>query len=258
MSLQSLLPAVPGVLTALVLCAAVASGDVSAPPGAGQATKVERAAGGGPDAVFTPVEEDPALPRVLLIGDSISMGYTGAVRTELAGVANVARIPRNGGATTRGLEHIESWLGDKPWDVIHFNWGLHDLKRLDADGRLNVSKAPQVPPQAYEENLRKLVKRLKATGARLVWASTTPVPEGAAGRVPGDEVAYNAIAARIMNEQGVATDDLHAYILPELAKYQQPGNVHFTREGSQFLGEKVAREIRKALAAPGNRGGALP
>ena len=63
-----------------------------------------------------------ALPRVLLIGDSISMGYTEPTRKLLQGKANVVRIPVNGGPTTTGLENLEKWLGAEWWDVIHFNW----------------------------------------------------------------------------------------------------------------------------------------
>src|SRR5581483_1704324 len=80
------------------------------------------------DPSLSPVTDDPMKPRVLLIGDSISMGYTLPVRKLLADRANVHRIPENGGPTTTGLKNIEKWLGDDKWDVIHFNWGLHDLK----------------------------------------------------------------------------------------------------------------------------------
>ena len=94
-----------------------------------------------------PVEDDPALPRVLLIGDSISIGYSTPVRKFLAGKANVHRVPGNGGPSSNGVFMIDSWLGDKRWDVIHFNFGLHDLKRL-SDGKQQVS------PEAYERYLR--------------------------------------------------------------------------------------------------------
>src|SRR5262245_53545807 len=83
-----------------------------------------------PDPAFAPVKDDPALPRVLLIGDSISIGYTVPTQRLLKGQANVHRVPENGGPTINGLKKIDQWLGDKPWAVIHFNWGLHDL-RLD-------------------------------------------------------------------------------------------------------------------------------
>src|SRR5881396_740319 len=77
---------------------------------------------------FAPVIDQPGLARVLLIGDSISIGYTATVRKELAGKANVHRIPENGADTANGLKKIDAWLGNSRWDVIHFNWGLHDLK----------------------------------------------------------------------------------------------------------------------------------
>src|SRR5438270_839998 len=81
--------------------------------------------------VFAPVQDDPKLPRVLLIGDSISIGYTLPTRTLFAGKANVHRIPENGGSTARGIEKIDAWLGTGKWDVIHFNWGLHDIRIVE-------------------------------------------------------------------------------------------------------------------------------
>ncbi|MGH9721085.1 MAG: SGNH/GDSL hydrolase family protein, partial [Bryobacteraceae bacterium] len=81
-----------------------------------------------PNPAFRQIEDAPGLPRVLLIGDSISIGYTETVRTELKGKANVHRIPTNGATTVNGLKNIDDWLGSKPWHVIHFNFGLHDLR----------------------------------------------------------------------------------------------------------------------------------
>ena len=189
------------------------------------------------------IANDPKLPRVLLIGDSISMGYTIPVRHLLKGKANVHRIPENGGPTTNGLAQLQKWLGDGKWDVIHFNWGLHDLKIMAGGKR-------QVPPEEYEKNLGELVRRLKATGANLIWASTTPVPVGKLNppRDPADVPAYNAIAARIMDENKIAIDDLYGFALPQLAKIQRPENVHFTTEGSEILAKPVAASIESALA----------
>jgi len=62
-----------------------------------------------PDPALSAIEDVPGLPRVLLIGDSISIGYTIPTRKLLQGKANVHRIPVNGGPTTRGLEQIENW-----------------------------------------------------------------------------------------------------------------------------------------------------
>jgi hypothetical protein len=198
------------------------------------------------------VEDVPGLPRVLLIGDSISIGYTIAVRERLAGQANVHRIPTNGGPTTNGLTHLGAWLGSSKWDVIHFNWGLHDLKYVGPnDDSLADPRAPtsrqQVPPAEYEKNLTTLVGLLKATGARLIWRNTTPIPVGSTGRIPGDELTYNAIAARVMRAAGITIEDLHSHSLAAPAGYQLPANVHYSDEGSTYLAEHVAVAIRSQL-----------
>ena len=203
-----------------------------------------------PNPTLAKIQEVPGLPRALLIGDSISIGYTLPTRALLKGKANLHRIPTNGGPTTRGLAMLDSWLGEGKWDVIHFNWGLHDMKYMGPKGRLDLGGKQQVPPDPYDKNLRELVKRLRRTGAKLIWASTTPVPQGAAGRKNGDAARYNEIARKIMAENGVAINDLYAFALPKLKEIQRPRNVHFTPDGSKALAEQVAAAILKALAAP--------
>jgi len=197
----------------------------------------------GKDPAFAPVKDDPRLPRVLLIGDSISIGYTAAVRELLAGKANVHRAPTNCGPTTKGLAELQQWLGEQPWDVIHFNWGLHDLRLIEGKH--------QVPLEAYEKNLRELVGRLKKTNATLIWCTTTPVPPGVAPtfRKSEDVPAYNAAARRVMEENGIEIDDLYSFALPRLGEIQLPANVHFTAEGSRVLAKQVAASIAKALTA---------
>jgi acyl-CoA thioesterase-1 len=204
------------------------------------------------DRSFVAVEDDPKLPRVLLIGDSISMGYTIPVREMLNGKANVHRPPANCGPTERGLDQLDRWLGDGKWDVIHFNFGLHDLKYLDAAGRyVDPSKGKQVaPPEVYEKNLRELVGRLKKTGARLIFATTTPVPAGTVGRIEGDEIRYNEVAAKVMADNGVVIDDLHAIAVKDQKAIQRPRNVHFTPEGYKMLAASAAASIERALQIP--------
>jgi len=199
--------------------------------------------------VFAPVEDDPALPRVLLIGDSISIGYTLQVRRLMKGKANIHRPPTNCGPTTNGLKNLDSWLGDKKWDVIHFNWGLHDLKYMNGSGKLvPVDQGKQqVPPKQYEENLTKLVERLEKTGAKLIWRSTTPVPEGAQGRVVGDSEKYNAIAAKIMKAHDIPTDDQYTFVMPQQKKLMLKANVHFTKPGSEALAKQVVKAVEAAL-----------
>ena len=202
-----------------------------------------------PNPVFAPVTDVAGLPRVLLIGDSISMGYTVPVRERLAGKANVHRPLENCGDTARGVKSLDKWLGTGKWDVIHFNFGLHDLKYLDAAGQLAPpDKGKQVASVAeYEANLRTIVARLKQTGAKLIFATTTPVPAGTTGRVADDSVRYNAVAVRVMRELGVALNDLHAFVLPRQAQTQRPANVHFTDPGSAQLAETVVSRIAVLL-----------
>jgi hypothetical protein len=166
-----------------------------------------------PDPALLPVQDDPALPRVLLlIGDSISIGYTLPLRELLKGKANVPRPLVNCWDTARGIVQLDQWLGHKEWDVIHFNFGLHDLKYLDETGTYTSSERGRqvAPPAQYEQNLRQLVARLKRTRARLIWASITPIPDGSTGRVRGDDIKYNEVAARVMTENGIAINDLYA------------------------------------------------
>jgi acyl-CoA thioesterase-1 len=202
-----------------------------------------------PDPSLAQVDDVPNLPRALLIGDSISMGYTPIVRELLKGKANVHRPPENCGDSARGIAKMDAWLGSKKWDVIHFNFGLHDLKYLDEAGKyVTPDKGKQVAlVPDYEKNLRQIVERLKKTGARLIWASTTPVPEGSSGRVKGDEIKYNAAAAKVMKESGIEIDDLHAVVTGGPADMQLPKNVHFTRDGYEILASAVVATIEKSL-----------
>ncbi len=208
---------------------------------------------------MTPIVDVPDLPRVLLIGDSISIGYTLPARAALQGVANVHRISTNGGPTSKGLEHLESWVGKKKWDVIHFNWGLHDLcyrhpesKTQGKRDKLKGQVAHSV--EEYAANLEELVRRLKRTKARLIFATTTPVPEGEAGRKVGDDLRYNQAALVVMKKHRVAVNDLHAVMAGKMDEFAvRPGNVHFKPEGSVLLGEHVAQAVRGALATVGKR-----
>lgn len=228
-------------LLAALLCPVLAAAD-TAPK------KAKRA----PNPAFAPITDVAGLPRVLLIGDSISIGYTQPVRAKLEGKVNVHRIPTNGGPSSNGLQNVDAWIGSSKWDVIHFNFGLHDLVYMGPDGaRLVDHKLPgahhQVSLADYEKNLTAIAEKLKATGAKVIWCSTTPVPEGSAGRVADESIQFNEVAARVMAKAGIPTNDLHAHAKAKLKEIQLPANVHFTPEGSAYLADQVAAEILKAL-----------
>ncbi len=213
---------------------------------------------------YEAVQDIEGLPRVLLLGDSVSIGYTLDVRKQLAGKANVHRPPFNCGPTERGLAGksqaaIERWLAtggaEKKWDVIHFNWGLHDIEFIDANGKMTESSDPKDPPyhhrvtpEEYRKNLETLVARLQKTGAKLIWSSTTPVPQGAKGHRTEDVPVYNGIAGEVMkNAGGILIDDLYRFALPRLTEIQRPQNIHYTSEGYAALAQEVSRTILMAL-----------
>jgi len=208
---------------------------------------------------FTPVRakikaENATKKRVLILGDSISMGYTPIVKQLLRKDTLVMRPKENCAGTTKGVANIDKWLqiGDGRFDVIWFNFGLHDLKRVKPNGRNSndPKDSRQAEPDAYEQNLRTIIKKLKATGAALVFATTTPIPEG--GVRPHRDVAdaqrYNDIARKVCAEHGIEVHDLYGVAMKHQKTIQPRVDVHFTKEGSRLLARDVAEALKAVLA----------
>ena len=201
-------------------------------------------------------QESPS--RVLIIGDSISLGYTPVLQGMLHGQVEISRPPnRNGGwincqGTDFGVEMIDEWLAADDFDVIHFNFGLHDLKHVHPETGQN-STDPTHPQQSdieqYEQNLREIVSKLKATGAKLIFATTTPYPDKPSGplRRADQPAKYNEVALEIMKENDVRVNDLHGLVLPRMEELLLPNNVHFRPSANVVLAEQVANEIKNAL-----------
>ena len=181
------------------------------------------------------VKDDPKLPRVLLIGDSISRGYTMPTRRMLKGKVNVHRAPENCGKTSHGLNKLDAWLGDGRWDLIHFNFGIHDRK---------------LKPQDYADRLEMIVERLKPATDRLVFAMSTPIAKDDEMYFPGSSARSNRIAAKIMKRHGIPVNDLYALMLPRLKQYQNRRDCHFTLEGYEVIGREVAAVIARELKKP--------
>jgi hypothetical protein len=149
---------------------------------------------------------------------------------------------------------------NEKWDIIHFNHGLHDLSYRFADDSDKNAKGEyaspangghqNVPPGDYEKNLRQIIARLKQTGAKLIFASTTPVPESDAAKyVKDSELPYNEIAKKVMTEEGVTWNDLCSLVKPRQAELQGKRNVHFQLKGSSVMAKQVAEMIQNALSA---------
>ena len=193
------------------------------------------------------------LPKALLIGDSISIGYTPHVVATLKGKVDVTHHRGNAQHTGTGLKMLDRWIGETQWDVIHFNWGLWDLcyrhPQSKEQGRRDKKRGTLTTSlEQYEKNLDQLAGRLKKTKAKLIWAHNTTVPEGEAGRKVGDDDKYNEVAVRVMKKHGIEINDLNALTDSFPAElFTAPGNVHFKTEGSKKLGQTVAEKITEAL-----------
>jgi len=189
----------------------------------------------GAETAWDFVRDDPALPRVLLIGDSISRGYTMATRRALKGKVNVHRAPENCGKTANGLKKLDIWLGDRRWDLIHLNFGIHDRR---------------LKPEYYADRLEMIVERLKPATDRLVFATSTPIAKRDERYIHGSSARSNRVAQAIMERHEIPVNDLYALMLPDLKRYQNPTDCHFTLEGYDVLGQKVAEVILRELEKP--------
>ena len=189
--------------------------------------------------------DDPLLPRVLIIGDSISIGYTPRVRKLLEGKANVHRPKTNCRWSAFGDENILKWIGDEKWDLIHFNFGLWDWYGWKQDKKAT--------PQSYAKSLEGVVQKLKTSEARLVFAVTTPPcigPEKKVQFMVSDEQAeeFNRFALAVMKKHGVVINDLYSAIGQDRAKYQLGENdVHYNDAGRDLLAAQVSKIIKREL-----------
>ena len=189
-------------------------------------------------------------PKVLVIGDSITMGYTPYVQELLAGKWRVVRNEGNAGDSDNVRKNLADWLArDSDASVVHFNCGLHDIKTPREGGE------HQVPPPRYRENLAEIVARLKQTGKALMWATCTPVIyerhlAKEFDRRQEDVEAYNAAALGIVTSEGIAIDDLHAAVQAAgVGQCLSADGVQMTDRAYKMLGRKVADAILAVFRA---------
>lgn len=183
--------------------------------------------------------------QIVLIGDSIRMGYQETVRRELEPGIRVRSPEPNGGHSRNVLDHLDAWVLDRPPDAAHLNCGLHDLAKSFDSG------LPRVPLEEYGRNVARLLDRVQGAGILPVWATITPVDEvlhhrnKSFDRFEADVEAYNEAALEAAEAAGVAVNDLFGVV--EAAgrdRLLRDDGVHFSDEGSRLLGEAVAAFVR--------------
>ncbi|WP_296702905.1 SGNH/GDSL hydrolase family protein [Algoriphagus sp.] len=196
----------------------------------------------------------PEKPKILIIGDSISIGYTPFVEEKFGDQAVVKHNPGNAQHTGTGLEKIEEWIGNEDWDIIQFNWGLWDLCYRHPDSKVygnrdKVNGTLTFSLEEYQANLDSLViKMQKLSNAKLIFVNTSYVPENEAGRFKKDPKKYNRVAKIVMEKHGVIIYDLFK---PSKSIHKNYGigddDVHYSPEGYEQLGDLVYKFLKKEL-----------
>lgn len=176
------------------------------------------------------------------------MGYAPIVAERLNDIVTIISPPKLQGGDSANLQKVlDQWLKDKP-DLVVFNCGLHDIKLKDGKH--------QVSPVEYEKNLKTIIARLRATGAKVVFATTTPInDERHRARKAGFErteaavTKYNEIAIKIMKAEKVDIIDLHAAVVAGgTDKLLGKDGTHYTPEGYTMLAAAVAKAVRSHIA----------
>jgi lysophospholipase L1-like esterase len=196
------------------------------------------------------------MKKIVLLGDSIRIGYQAIVRAELEGVADVWVPPDNGQHTTNLLLRFNDWVILQRPDVLHLNAGLWDVRHV-ARGRHDLGNV--VPVEQYRANVRRLLTLAKqyASGA-VIWATTTPIDEAAnfqqtapadhPARRGADVAEYNAAAVEEATTLGVGVNDLHKIVLEYgPARWLSPDGMHATEDGYAAVGRRVADVLRKLV-----------
>jgi len=198
--------------------------------------------------VASAAAQEKPLPRVVLVGDSIRMGYAPIVAKLLDGKAIVVSAKPNGEDSGNVLRNLDEWVIKEKPAVVHLNAGLHDLKLTD--------KGYQVPLAEYEKNLKAIIERIrKETKATVVFGTTTPIidklhAERKAGfdRFEADVQKYNVAAVSVMKQAGVPIDDLHTLVESRgRDKVMGPDGTHYTQDGYEILAAAVTDSILRSL-----------
>lgn len=202
-----------------------------------------------PGFCIIPVLKEHAMKSVVLIGDSIRIGYQETVKEILAEQAEVWAPGENGGTSRKVMSHLDEWIIQRKPDLIHLNCGLHDLRREPEHSDTFI------PAEEYRENLRKTFAHIrKSLDSVLIFALTTPVNQEKHhknkpfDRFEADVEKFNRAAAQTAEEFDVPVNDLCTCIETHgKDTYLQDDGVHFTEQGYLILAKAVAEFLSPYL-----------
>jgi lysophospholipase L1-like esterase len=182
------------------------------------------------------------MKTILLIGDSIRIGYQEYVKEAIKDKGKVVYPEENGRFSKYTLWAINLWIAElgKP-DIVHFNTGLWDLHHEYPMVEALSTK------EEYIENLRRIINELERTGAKLIFATTTPIANDGFGRSNFEIDEYNKAALKLMTEKGIEVNDLNSLVKDNLNEFMSSDKLHLNEEGYKKCGEKVTGKIIQYL-----------
>jgi lysophospholipase L1-like esterase len=195
-------------------------------------------------AIMPWINQKEARPLILTVTDSIGIGWRPELESILSPDVDVRRIPQNARDTGLTLARIDEWVGKQRPDIILWNNGLHDLQVSEVGG-----SSKRTPQGLYEQNLHAIADRLRSTGAKVFFLTTTPVePWNDQRRSPGDVTIYNEIAIEVMKAQGIQIIDLNSFISENQIPHGDDGKngldgVHFDKEAYRDMAHFIFQSM---------------
>lgn len=185
---------------------------------------------------------DPKMPRVLLVGDSILNCYRGFVIKALDGKAAVDVWLNPYCQSEKYNQQLAEILDKGPYDIVHINVGLHGFQ----EGRIKEG--------TFEPLTQKFIEILRQKNPKVViiWANTTPVtrkdkPGELDPVINSTILQHNQMAAKVMMNMNVPTNDFYGLLIDhlDLAKGDQ---FHWKAPAYKILGDAASAAILPQLA----------
>ena len=184
--------------------------------------------------------------NVLLLGDSIRGNYQKDVIKRLGADYDVYAPADNCRFSMYTLCNItKDWLHEFPApDIVHWNNGIWDIRRMfPEDGCFT-------PIDEYIRNMERILRQLKKTNAKIIFATTTPVlkkePNEFGSIILNEDIEfYNKKIIEHLANNVDAINDLYNLALPKLNEYLCDDKIHLNNTGKAVLGQAVADIIKR-------------
>lgn len=180
------------------------------------------------------------MKQILLLGDSLRMGYEPVVRQMLQGRAGVSGPEENGRWAGYTLNSLRFWIPNLPKpDIVHWNNGLWDLGDDYGLGR------PFSLPEEYESALERTIQVLHKLfpEAQIIMATTMPTSNPDSSDIEG----YNEIMKKVAARNGIPVDDLFPVLKPYVNQYIGEDGIHLTDEGYEYVARQVVKAVEEYL-----------